>query len=73
MNLEYHRPAGAPATAEIPVVYVVDSDRATRQTLELLILAAGWRPQMFASAEEFLSGPLITTPAACSWTCSCRA
>jgi FixJ family two-component response regulator len=63
MNLEYRRPACAPAiAAEIPVVSVVDGDRATRETLELLILAAGWRPQMSASAEEFLSGPRTTTP-----------
>jgi FixJ family two-component response regulator len=63
MNLEYHRPTRAPAAAdELPVVCVVDGDRATREMLESLVLAAGWRPRLSASAEEFLSGPDIATP-----------
>lgn len=39
---------------ETPVVFVVDDDVSVRESLELLILTAGWRPQTFASAEEFL-------------------
>jgi FixJ family two-component response regulator len=41
-------------THEAPVVFVVDDDLSVRESLELLILSAGWRPQMFGSAEEFL-------------------
>jgi RNA polymerase sigma factor (sigma-70 family) len=41
-------------TPEAPVVFVVDDDVSVRESLELLILSAGWRPQTFGSAEEFL-------------------
>jgi FixJ family two-component response regulator len=37
-----------------PVVFVVDDDVSVRESLELLILTAGWRPETYASAEEFL-------------------
>ena len=37
-----------------PVVFVVDDDVSVRESLELLILSAGWRPETFASAEDFL-------------------
>ena len=36
------------------VVYVVDDDVSVRESLELLIGSAGWRPEMFASARGFL-------------------
>ena len=39
------------------VVFVVDDDISVRESLELLIAAAGWRPELFASAQEFLSHP----------------
>ncbi len=53
----------APATSpDTPVVYVVDDDVSVRESLELLILAAGWRPQTFASAEEFLGCSRIDGP-----------
>jgi len=38
-----------------PIVFVVDDDISVRESLELLIAEAGWRPQLFASAEEFLA------------------
>jgi FixJ family two-component response regulator len=37
-----------------PVVFVVDDDISVRESLELLIQSAGWRPRTFASAQEFL-------------------
>jgi FixJ family two-component response regulator len=37
-----------------PVVFVVDDDVSVRESLELLILSCGWRPETFASAEDFL-------------------
>jgi FixJ family two-component response regulator len=37
-----------------PVIFVVDDDVSVRESLELLILSAGWRPETFESAEEFL-------------------
>src|SRR5262245_2936261 len=38
-----------------PVVFVVDDDISVRESLELLIKSAGWKPETFASAQEFLS------------------
>jgi FixJ family two-component response regulator len=43
------------AARDTPVVFVVDDDVSVRESLELLILGAGWRPETFSSAEEFLA------------------
>jgi FixJ family two-component response regulator len=45
-----------------PVVFVVDDDVSVRESLELLISFAGWQPETFASAEEFLARPRSLTP-----------
>jgi FixJ family two-component response regulator len=45
-----------------PVVFVVDDDVSVRESLELLIKSAGWKPETFASAKEFLSRPRGTVP-----------
>jgi FixJ family two-component response regulator len=45
-----------------PIVFVVDDDVSVRESLELLIKFAGWQPETFASAEEFLARPRIATP-----------
>ncbi len=47
---------------DIPVVFVVDDDVSVRESLELLILSAGWQPETFASAEDFLARPRIDGP-----------
>jgi FixJ family two-component response regulator len=44
------------------VVFVVDDDVSVRESLELLIRTAGWCPETFASAQEFLSHPRPTGP-----------
>jgi FixJ family two-component response regulator len=44
------------------VVFVVDDDVSVRESLELLILSAGWQPEMFASAEAFLERSLVDGP-----------
>ena len=44
------------------VVFVVDDDVSVRESLELLVSTAGWRPETFASAAEFLSRPRATVP-----------
>jgi FixJ family two-component response regulator len=44
------------------IVFVVDDDVSVRESLELLIRTAGWRPETFASAKEFLSRPRPTVP-----------
>jgi FixJ family two-component response regulator len=45
-----------------PTVFVVDDDVSVRESLELLIEAAGWQPETFVSAQEFLSRPHSTVP-----------
>ncbi len=44
------------------LVFVVDDDVSVRESLELLIRTAGWQPETFASAQEFLSRPRATVP-----------
>jgi FixJ family two-component response regulator len=51
------------ASAEAkPIVFVVDDDVSVRESLELLIYSAGWEPELFASAQEFLAGPRSLAP-----------
>jgi FixJ family two-component response regulator len=45
-----------------PIVFVVDDDVSVRESLELLIRCAGWRPETFASAQEFLARPRVLVP-----------
>lgn len=45
-----------------PVVFVVDDDISVRESLEALIRLAGWLPETFASAQEFLARPHILAP-----------
>jgi len=45
-----------------PVVFVVDDDVSVRESLEPLIRVAGWQPETFASAQEFLDRPRLTVP-----------
>ena len=45
-----------------PIVFVVDDDVSVRESLELSIRHAGWMPETFASAQEFLSRPRVTVP-----------
>jgi FixJ family two-component response regulator len=50
-------------TAQLtPVVFVVDDDVSIRESLELLIRVAGWEPEAFASAQEFLARPRVPAP-----------
>lgn len=45
-----------------PIVFVVDDDVSVRESLDLLIEFAGWQPNVFASAEDFLANPRAATP-----------
>jgi len=45
-----------------PIVFVVDDDVSVRESLESLIRWAGWQPETFASAQEFLSRPRVLAP-----------
>jgi FixJ family two-component response regulator len=45
-----------------PLVFVVDDDVSVREALGFLIRAAGWQPEMYASAEAFLARPRALVP-----------
>jgi FixJ family two-component response regulator len=45
-----------------PIVFIVDDDVSVRESLELLIRSAGWRPETFASAQAFLARPRVNVP-----------
>jgi FixJ family two-component response regulator len=45
-----------------PIVFVVDDDISVRESLELLIRNAGWQPETFESAQEFLCRPRAVVP-----------
>ncbi len=47
----------------LPLVFVVDPDRAVRESLQSLLQGEGWHPETFASAEEFLTRPVEAAPA----------
>jgi FixJ family two-component response regulator len=49
----------SPAT---PIVFVIDDDVAVRESLESLIRCEGWKPETFASAQEFLNRPRTHVP-----------
>ena len=52
----------APMSDAKPVVFVVDDDISVRESVELLIRQAGWEPELFASAQEFLSRGRVSAP-----------
>jgi FixJ family two-component response regulator len=45
-----------------PVVFVVDDDISVRESLEALVRFAGWEPETFGSAQEFLARPRVQAP-----------
>jgi len=45
-----------------PIVFVVDDDISVRESLESLIRCAGWQPETFACAEEFIAHPRPFVP-----------
>lgn len=57
-----HPAPACPHLLATPTVFVVDDDVSVRESLETLIRFEGWRPQMFASALDFLAHPRVLTP-----------
>jgi FixJ family two-component response regulator len=45
-----------------PIVFVVDDDFSVREALDSLIRQAGWRPELFVSAQDFLAHPRVLVP-----------
>jgi FixJ family two-component response regulator len=59
LGQQFGRSSMSPAK---PIVFVVDDDISVRESLELLIASAGWQPEIFASAQEFLHRPRSPVP-----------
>jgi FixJ family two-component response regulator len=51
-----------PMSSAIPIVFIVDDDVSVRESLELLVRDENWKPETFASAQEFLSHPRERVP-----------
>lgn len=46
----------------VPIVFVIDDDISVRESLELLICAAGWQPELYESPLAFLARPPAAGP-----------
>jgi FixJ family two-component response regulator len=51
-----------PMPSDLPVVFIVDDDISVRESLELLVRTENWKPETFASAQEFLDHPRTPVP-----------
>jgi FixJ family two-component response regulator len=61
-SASFHESRSSLISGDTPIVFVVDDDISVRESLESLIRYAGWQPQTFASAQEFLSCPRLFVP-----------
>jgi FixJ family two-component response regulator len=61
-SASFHKLPPSLMSRATPIVFVVDDDISVRESLESLIRYAGWQPQTFASAQEFLSRPRVFGP-----------
>jgi FixJ family two-component response regulator len=57
-----HVAGASPVPSVTPVVFIVDDDISVRESLELLIRNESWKPETFASAQEFLARPRLSVP-----------
>ena len=60
--IAFHSIEGLTMPEVTSIVFVVDDDVSVRESLELLIKSAGWQPETFVSAQEFLSHLHPTVP-----------
>lgn len=51
-----------PTSTDLPIVFIVDDDVSVRESLELLVRNENWKPETFASAQEFLNHPRTLAP-----------
>jgi FixJ family two-component response regulator len=51
-----------PTSTATPIVFIVDDDVSVRESLELLVRNEKWKPETFASAQEFLNHPRALVP-----------
>ena len=51
-----------PMAIAMPIVFIVDDNVSVRESLELLVRNENWKPETFASAQEFLEHPRTLIP-----------
>ena len=56
------KPVSAARADATPCVFIVDDDISVRESLELLLKAAGWQALSFACAADFLAYPKVSGP-----------
>lgn len=49
-------------SSAVPIVFIVDDDVSVRESLEMVIRDENWKPETFASAQEFLEHPRKRVP-----------
>lgn len=49
-------------SSAMPIVFIVDDDISVRESLELLVRNENWKPETFASAQDFLNRPRTLVP-----------
>jgi FixJ family two-component response regulator len=57
-----HEVGSSPMATAKPIVFIVDDDAWVRESLETLIRDEDLQPEAFASAQEFLDRPRVSTP-----------
>jgi FixJ family two-component response regulator len=57
-----HEMRAVPTSTALPIVFIVDDDVSVRESLELLVRNENWKPETFASAQEFLNHPRQLVP-----------
>jgi len=57
-----HQMGASPTSTAMPIVFIVDDDISVRESLELLVRNENWKPETFASAQEFLNHPRKLVP-----------
>lgn len=45
-----------------PIVFIVDDDVSVRESIELLVIEAGWKPELFTRASEFVGRARVSVP-----------
>jgi FixJ family two-component response regulator len=56
------RTRALPMPTTPPIVFIVDDDISVRESLEMLVRSENWKPETFASAQEFLNHPRKLVP-----------
>jgi FixJ family two-component response regulator len=63
VSTSVHAMRTSTAPGVTPIVFVVDDDVSIRESLAVAIRDAGWEPETYASARDFLARPPVARPA----------